>query len=182
LGLYCDIIRLKDENIRKAAELKDKTEELYSFIQNTESDNWFELDKAWHGIHFLLTGKLKEQAAGFLINEGSILRAYNWMENYGVDVTDMRSFTPDEVIKINNILTSKESGELKKYYDPAEMHKNNIYPGIWEKKEFFTSHFIAKHFKISPRLDYLINNYEKLRIFINDTTKKEMGLIIKYHQ
>lgn len=182
MGLYCDIIRSTDEDINKAAELKDKTEELYNFIQNTDAENWFELDKAWHGIHFLLTESLNEHAAGFLLNDGNILRDYNWSEIYGVNVIDMRSFNSAEAAQFNRLCKTIGSKDLGKYYDPAKMFENNIYPGIWEKKEFFTSRFIAKHFKVSPQLDYLKLNFDKLRVFLDDTEKKKMGIIIKYHQ
>ena len=162
--------------------MKEKTDELYNFIQNTEPDNWFELEKAWHGIHFLLTKNSKTQEAGFLVNNGITLRDYNWAENYGVNVIDMRAFYTVEVSNINKLLAGLTVKEMKKQYDPAEMFSRDIYPAIWEKKEFFTSRFIAKNFKVSRSLDYLITNFEKLQEFISDTARKEMGIIIKYHQ
>jgi hypothetical protein len=182
LGLYCDIIRLNDEDIIKCLSISDKQEELYRFIQNTDPDNWFELDKAWHGIHFLLTKSIDDPKAAFLLTGGKILRDYNWQENYGIDVSDMRAFLSAETVKVNQVLCKSNLKDLKRSYDPGSLFKNNIYPGIWEKRKYYTSRFIAKYFKVSRSLDYLIYNFEKLQSFISETSEHNKGIIIKYHQ
>ncbi len=182
MGLYCDIIRLKDESIDKCLELKEKQTELYLFIQNTDPDNWFELDKAWHGIHSVLCTGSTEAETKFLLEKGIILRDYNWEEIYGVSVTDMRAFTREETLKIYSAIYGISDTDFKKMYDPKMMNRKDIYPHIWKESSSLTKFFGVRTKKDQFAQDFITTNFTKLKNFIQETSEKQMGIIIKYHQ
>lgn len=182
MGLYCDIIRIPEDKIDKCIKLAGDQNGLYSFIQNTEPDNWFELDKAWHGINYILSSISIEREAGFLLQEGTILRKYNWKEIYGVNVTDMRIFNSEQTDKINNCLSRISSEIFRKNYNPAKLAVNKIYPGIWKTGNGF-SRLISR---VSPSelaaKEFLSGNYLRLMDFISKTANLKTGIVIKYHQ
>ncbi|MEO8511955.1 MAG: DUF1877 family protein [Ignavibacteria bacterium] len=182
MGLYCDIIRLTDDSIKKCIELQDNQTELYSFIQNTDPDNWFELDKAWHGIHFIISSYSAATEAKFLLNNGTVLRDYNWEEIYGVSVTDMRLFISDETKKIHSAINIISDIEFQKRYDSKLMIKNNVYPHIWNNSSRVFKLLRLKSTEETTNMEFISYNFSRLKSFIQETSEKQMGIAIKYHQ
>lgn len=181
MGLYCDIIRLNNEKSDECFRLKEDPSALYAFIQNTDPDNWFELDKAWHGIHFILGLLSNSHEITFLLNSGTVLRDYNWKEIYGISVTDMRAFSAEETLMIHNVISGITDNDFRKTYDPKLLIRNNVYPHIWKSSRVFE--FFGKRSKEDQFAhDFLTSNFIKLKSFILETTEKKTGIIIKYHQ
>ncbi len=182
MGLYCDIIRIPEDKINNCIKLADDQNGLYSFIQDTDPGNWFELDKAWHGISYILSSITVEREAGFLLYEGTVLRKYNWSEIYGVSVTDMRLFDSVQTNKIYNCLSKISKESFRKNYNSEKLAVNNIYPGLW-KKESGLSRLLGK---VSPSelaaREFLTGNYLRLMEFMRETAGLNTGIVIKYHQ
>lgn len=180
MGLYCDIIKLSCYELNECLSLSNNQEKLYSFLQNDRNNAWLELDKAWHGIHFLLKKCSNNDMAGFLIDGGKVIQNTSWRDIYGVDVMDMRCFKDDDVKKINSILQLIPNDAISKKYNPPQLNKMKIYPDIWEKG--FISSLLAKRLKSSSSLDYILFYYLKLRKFIKEAAEDNLSIIIKYHQ
>jgi len=84
------------------------------------------LDKAWHGLHFLLTGTAYDSSSllGKAILGG---RAVGEDQGYG----PMRVVSPEQVKAIADVLSKVTPEELSARYDPAALDKAQIYPTIW---------------------------------------------------
>jgi Domain of unknown function (DUF1877) len=88
------------------------------------------LEKAWHGLHFLLTGSAGESGVplGFLLEGG---QEVGEDDGYGAP----RLFQPGEVPQINAALAAISDDELWGRFDPERMEAESIYPGIWDEEE-----------------------------------------------
>lgn len=182
MGLYCDIIMIPDDKIDKCIKLADDQNGLYRFIQDTDPENWFELDKAWHGINYILSSISAEYEAGFLLNQGTVLRKYNWGEVYGVNVTDMRLFDSAQTNKINNCLSKISAEIFRKNYNSGKLAVNKIYPGIWKQVRGIRRLINSLSPSELAAKEFLTGNYLRLAEFISKTAGLRTGIIIKYHQ
>jgi Domain of unknown function (DUF1877) len=84
-----------------------------------------DLDKAWHGIHYLLTGTAWEGDPPL-----------NFLLVGGRDVDDFETahtFTAAETRDIAAALARVDDGELRRRFAPAEMMRLEIYPEIWDR-------------------------------------------------
>jgi len=87
------------------------------------------LEKAWHGVHYLLCGASMPDATilGQVVMGGTEIGED--FSGYG----EARYFTPAEVVA-----TARELGranledEIKARFDPARMNDTKIYPGGWD--------------------------------------------------
>jgi len=89
-----------------------------------------DLEKAWHGLHFLLTGTADggTEPACYLLSGGEQL-------GDGDDI-DARLLRPAQVRAFAEHLASLTSNELTSRFDPARMTKLEIYPEkLWERSE-----------------------------------------------
>jgi hypothetical protein len=86
------------------------------------------IDKAWHGLHYLLCGKL-EPAPGPLGQ--AVFGGTEIGEDQGYGPA--RYFTPTQVAEIASALQSPSlERELHARFDAAAMTQLGIYPGVWE--------------------------------------------------
>jgi hypothetical protein len=87
------------------------------------------LEKAWHGLHYFLTGEVWEGHGplAFLLAGGEQL----------TDDDDMptRWFTPEETVEIDRALSAVSDKQLWSRFDADEMESQQIYPGIWDEDE-----------------------------------------------
>jgi hypothetical protein len=121
-----------------------------------------DLDKAWNGIHYLLTG------TGF---EGE------WPFNFilaGQDIGDQdvgygpaRGIHASQVREISEALKPLTKEELMKRFDPKKMMELEIYPTIWDRDP-----------KDDDTLGYLMEYYGRLKTFIHQAAENHMALIL----
>jgi hypothetical protein len=122
-----------------------------------------DLDKAWHGIHFLLTGSDwgGDPPLDFLVKGGT--------EVGDVDVGygPARVFRAAEVAAIDAALAEVDGAELHGRFDPQAMVAQDIYPSIWEGM---------------PEDDdvpgYLVAYHERLREFVGHAARAGLGLVV----
>jgi hypothetical protein len=91
--------------------------------------NSISLEKAWHGIHYLLAGDpwAGRGYRGFLVHGGIQVGE----ASYG----PIRVFAPHEVKEIAKLLDSISSDELWSGYSQERFEGADIYPDIWEESE-----------------------------------------------
>jgi hypothetical protein len=89
-----------------------------------------DIDKAWHGIHYLLTGSADESARPPL----------NFLIAGGTDVGDQdvgygpaRVYTAAETREIAAALAAVRDDELRRRFDPDAMMRAEIYPEVWDR-------------------------------------------------
>ncbi len=102
-----------------------------------------DLDKAWHGIHWLLTGDPWGGAGplGQVIFGG---QGFGEDGGYGPP----RLLDPAGVTAVAAALTGIEQAELRSRFDPAAMSAAELYPDIWSDPEVFDEY-------LGPNFDQL---------------------------
>jgi hypothetical protein len=106
------------------------------------------IDKAWHGLHFLLTGTADEGEgpASFLMQGGEALD----------DEGRARAFRPVEVERIARHLQALSQEQLAGRFDGKRMNELDIYPGrIWQPES-------GDH----DTRQWLLDFYEEVREFM----------------
>ena len=111
-----------------------------------EVDGRLDLDKAWHGVHYLLTGTAWEAgdplAAAVLGG-----REVGDDDGYGPP----RLLEADLVRTVADALAAVDDADLRARFDPAEMQRLDIYPQVWDEDGILD--------------DYLMPNVDELRRF-----------------
>lgn len=95
-----------------------------SYEEEGEAET-IELDKAWHGIHFLLTGSVweGEEPLCYLVRGGVELGK----EDFGYGPAPL--LNPDQIADWAKALSTISTDELRKRFNPEAMMKAKIYPG-----------------------------------------------------
>jgi hypothetical protein len=120
----------------------DKMEEfLFPNDGDGEPENTIDVDKSWHGIHFILTEIAK---TGSTVLESTILGGEPLGEDLGYGPP--RILSPSEVKLIATALSCISIEQIESVFDPAAMDDAGIYPQIWvrdgkESLEYMTNYF-----------------------------------------
>ena len=122
-----------------------------------------DLDKAWHGIHYLLTGTAWEgtEPLNFIVCGGT--------EVGDVDVGygPARVFSSDDVKSISTALSDLDDRALRERFNPEEMIRLEIYPEIWDRAP-----------DDDDTLEYCMENVAYLRRFLSDAVSNSMGIAL----
>ena len=109
-----------------------------------------DLEKAWHALHFLLTGTADggTEPACFILSGG---------EDVGDDDDVLaRLLRPEQVRDFAAFLGALTPAELRGRFDPARMAALEIYPDpIWERAE-----------EMDEEREHLVASFEALRDFV----------------
>jgi hypothetical protein len=122
-----------------------------------------DVDKAWHGIHFLLTGTAWEGEPPLAF----IVRGGEEVGDVDVGYGPARAFTSTEVRAIADALKPITLDVLKKRFDPAAMTKLDIYPSIWDRAP-----------EEDDTLGYLLEYYEQLWEFVAEAAREGEGMLV----
>ena len=123
LGLFLRVMRIK---VQSVAPEQPSTEPLWP---RPGAGEVLDLDKAWHGLHFLLTGTEDggREPACFLLSGG---------EHLGDDDVLARLLDAEQVRWFADHLASLTDDELTSRFDPDRMTQQRIYPDvIWKRPE-----------------------------------------------
>ena len=118
-----------------------------------------DVDKAWHGIHFLLTGS-PWRGAEPLVNV--VLGGVEIGEDVGYGPA--RYLTPDQVRDVAAALSAIPSDLLGARFDPDAMIRADIYPEIWDEGD--------------EARNYLLGAYERLRNHYLDAARRGNAMLI----
>jgi hypothetical protein len=177
---------LPDEDIRALLEDPARVEELIYgddmltptngdvaslFGHKADPDLWerhangdeLDVDKAWHGIHFLLTGTAWEGSfpLNFIVSGGTAIG------DVDVGYGPARALMSQDVRSLSAALEPLTAGELRGRFDPERMTKLQIYPEIWDRDP-----------AEDDSLAYLIEYYTDLRDFVRRTAERGRGLLV----
>ena len=95
-------------------------------VRTGDPDRSIEIDKGWHGLHFLFTGTAEQgdEPACYFVRGGEALD----------DEGAARALRPHQVQRFAAFLDTLTPAELTRRYDPARMTKLDIYPRvIWNR-------------------------------------------------
>jgi hypothetical protein len=138
MGMYCDVRMLSPAEFDRLAEepdalfegeFDDDAAELTGDPSDPNaSPKRISLEKAWHGLHYLLTGTAQEGSGplAFILAGG---------QNLGDDSEPIRYFAPNETSAINRAVTAVSDDNLWSRFNPQAMEAADVYPGIWDEDE-----------------------------------------------
>jgi hypothetical protein len=123
-----------------------------------------DLDKTWHGLHFLFTGTAWEgsEPGCYLVRGGQEIG------DEDVGYGPARALMPDEVQRFAEFLEQLTPDELARRYDPERMKALEIYPDIWTNTEEDGE----------SEVDYLLGGFDTLRDAVRRARTAEAGLVI----
>lgn len=120
-----------------------------------------DLDKAWHGIHYLLTGDhdIGEPPLNFILGGTQV-------GDVEVALGPARAFSAEEVREIDDALRPVSAQVLASRFDGQRMYELEIYPmtGVWTKDD----------------LEYIVHYFESFKAFVAQAASRGMALIV-YH-
>jgi hypothetical protein len=158
--------RLPDADL---ARLLAAPEEIADYLADEEPPEGFgscanlDVDKAWHGIHFLLTGTPWAGDA-----------PWNFIAAGGAEIGDVdvgygpaRGFTSSEVKEIARALASLPPEQLASRFDPKAMMAAEIYPTIWDRPP-----------SEDDTLGYVREYYDTLRDFVAGAAAESEAMIV----
>jgi len=98
------------------------------------SNRYLDIDKSWHGLHFLLTGEAARYETQVPPPLGNVVLGgtpSEWDATYGV----VRYLTPQEVKDVAGALEQISETELRRRYTPQAFQTADIYPGgeVWDE-------------------------------------------------
>ena len=128
MGMYLQLHALDPAAAERLAAEPEGMEELLD--EDPESSDLVSLEKAWHGLHFLLTGSAEggDPPLNFLLKGGTPVG-----EDLGYG--EPRLLAPAEVRQMDAALAGLSADQLWARFDPARMKQEGIYPGIWDEPE-----------------------------------------------
>ena len=120
-----------------------------------------ELDKSWHGIHYLLTKSAwsGDWPLNFLLCEGKEIG------DIDIGYGPARTFKANEVKEIAAALATIDHDALKENFDPGDMAHQDIYPDIWLNQ-------------LDDALAYCLEYFDELKRHVNDAAQRNMGLLV----
>ena len=122
-----------------------------------------DLDKAWHGIHYLLTGTAWEGTPPLnaLVSGGREIPTIE--VGYGAP----RTLTAADTRAFAGALDALSDAELRSRFAPAEMAKLEIYPEIWDRDP-----------GEDDTLGYLLEYVGRLRAYLAAAVSQDLGLLV----
>lgn len=137
---------LKDSSL-----LEDKIYE-----DETENENLVDIDKSWDGIIFLLTGQSLMTADHNLVRvlfSGQLID-----EEQDLGYGPAHYLTPEQVLELNNEISTLTVSDLKQRYNPDKMTELEVYPTIWNEGD--------------DAFDYILEGFLTLQNVFSEASKK----------
>jgi hypothetical protein len=150
----------------KLDELKADPSRMESFLFPDEDDGdedpegSVDLDKAWHGIHFVLCALAKDDHAPLA---AAVLGGEELGEDAGYGPP--RVLDPSEVQEVASALEAVSIEMFEASFDPHAMAAAEIYPNIWERDG-------------KEALDYLTHFFPTLVSFYREAASRGSGAVL----
>ena len=122
-----------------------------------------DLDKAWHAIHYLLTGSAwgGELPLAYLIQGGQDVG------DVDVGYGPARILKPGEVQNWHQALSTTTADDLRQRFDPQAMMQAQIYPNIWNRDP-----------AEDDTLGYVLGYFAELKFFVEEASSQNKGIVI----
>ena len=156
--------RLSDVDLSR---LREDQELVADYLGEGELDGFgpcadLDVDKAWHAIHFLLTGTAWEGEPPL-----------NFVVTGGTEVGDdlgygpARGLTSEEVQSVAAALKDISPDSLMQRFDPESLESAEIYPDIWDRAA-----------EEDDSRGYITAYYDELRSFVLDAAAAGEALLV----
>lgn len=116
------------------------------------------IEKAWHGLHYLLTGSPTDTAPPL---GAAILGGQEVGEDLGYGPA--RYLTPAEVAAVADALDQVTHADLDARYDPSIMDQQKIYPGHWDDPD---------------SADWMIDTFDEVKAYYAQARERGYGMLL----
>jgi hypothetical protein len=126
-----------------------------------DTDRTIDIEKGWHGLHFLLTGTADEgdEPACYLVRGGEDI------DDEGI----FHALRPREAKRFAEHLSGLSRSDLEKRFDPQRMMQLEIYPEIWTRPPSATE----------QPLPWLLACFDDVQTFMSKSAAAGDGVIIR---
>jgi hypothetical protein len=159
MGMIGNLRPASDSEIER---LLANPSEITRFLYGAEADGRERvvLNKAWHAIHFALTGSRLggQEPLNFLVSEGTPVGEVD------VGFGPARALTSAQVRQLAAALAPLEPDEVARRIDLSTFDKEVIYPGNWRRNGI--------------GVDYVLTNYRDMRDLIGRLAERGEGLVL----
>lgn len=145
-----------DEYLKNSSLLEKR---IYSDEAN-DSD-LLDIDKAWEGIIFLLTGQCLAEADHPLVAVLFSGQMVDSDQDFGYGPAHY--LRPDQVAELNDQIAAITVDDLKQRYDAAQMMELGVYPEIWEDDD--------------EAFDYISGYFTSVQQFYSDAARNQQAII-----
>lgn len=128
-------------------ELHENPEHITSFLDEEHSAGIMDVDKAWHGIHFVLTGRQYGGAQPL----SNVIFGEQQIGEEEVGYSPALGTSSDRVKSIAEALSQLTEADFRARFDAAALTAADIYPQIWDEGD--------------EALDYLATYFLELKAF-----------------
>ena len=159
-----------------AQHLLHKPDEVIQYIEAADDGDLVEtspgedlyLEKAWHGLHYLLTGTAWGgiEPCYYLLSGGEHVGN---KQNHAVGNGPARILLPDQVRAFHKALAELSAEEITARFNPTEMGELHIYPEIWEEDDEQT-------------IDWLRESFTDLQDFVQRVAQQEGAVLINLEE
>ena len=128
-------------------------------------DRAIDLDKAWHGVHFLLAGEVW----GGTLPAATLMAGGRSVGEVDVGYGPARVLTPAEVAAFSAHIGAISDQAFEALYDADALTENQIYPDIWAR-DWDDEENVA--------VSYLVENFRALKVFFAEAEAAGQGVLI----
>jgi hypothetical protein len=155
MSMIGNFMAISPEQLQQLLEAPDQIEAL---IYEDDDYQGIDIDKAWHGIHFLLTASVWE-------GEPPLAWAILGGTEIGPDVGygPARYLLSEQVREVAQALRELPRATVETRFDPAQMEEAEIYPGIWDEGK--------------DALEYLMSYYDEVVQYYQQAAEKGQAML-----
>jgi hypothetical protein len=157
MGMRFTLVMVPPDGIAGLAQDEDR---LMTLITDPKPPSGLDIDKAWHGIHYLLTGETSTSKGPF----GAVILGG---QDVGPDLGygPPRFLTISEVAEISKALNELPADQFRRRFDPKAMDTADVYPQIWKREG-------------AEGLDWLQSAFQELVAFYRRAATQRMAVIL----
>jgi hypothetical protein len=163
MSIICNLLTLNNAQIQELHQYPETIHALTRSQLHTEpNDTFLQLDKAWHGIHFALTGMGGEAAfpRGFIMSSGKEIGEENL--GYG----PARAFEADEVQEIADSILRIDKARFTVGLKDVWTNNVALY-GIQEDPS-----------EASNEIEYCYDYFQFLQTFLKAALEQGLGMVV----
>lgn len=165
MGMIQSYLRVDIETLNNFIADSSRLEDIVFEQNNTDNESFLDLDKAWEGIFFLITGQSLAEAVG---EEAPLLGILIGPTEIDPD-QDMgygpaTYITAEQTKEIYSAIKDLTKDELSANFDPSRMAEEGIYPDIWEDDE--------------NALEYLLDYFDDLKNFYKKAVENGEAVVM----
>lgn len=165
MGMIQSYLRVDNDTLNAFIEDSSRLEDIIYSDDVINNENFLDLDKAWEGVFFLITGRslaeaIEEEAPLLGILMGPTEIDPDQDMGYGPATYTTTEQTRD----IYNAIKDLTKEKLSAKYDPNRMAEEGVYPDIWQDDE--------------NALEYLLDYFDELKNFYKKAVQQEEAVVM----